>query len=90
MCVKCEDTCTECDLDPANCSVCTPTAFLFEDNSSCLLVCPDGYYAETANNTCLPCDPQCRACELSPTYCVGCLVEMFMFTPNSSCVVKCP
>ena len=86
-------------MNSTNCQSCTVSgvyeAFLLADNSSCLSVCPDGFYENTTDHSCYACDEKCEICSQNSTFCQVCNstvgpTESFWFSANSSCLLACP
>ena len=97
-CYSCDNNCAQCDLTPSNCQSCKSSgsyeSFFFADNSSCLAVCPDGFYKNTSDHSCYPCDEQCQQCAGTSSFCQVCTAsgpsESFLLQSNSSCLHSCP
>ena len=66
-------TCTSCN------------AKLYLHNSTCVSICPDGYYA--SNNQCVACVGQCATCS-SATLCLSCKSASWLY--NTTCPSQCP
>jgi hypothetical protein len=87
--VYCTSPCQRCQGSPSSCQSCLPapntlTLFL-ASNSSCLAVCPGGYYA--SGSLCLACPASCTACS-SSSNCSSCAPSFIL--QNSSCNGNCP
>ena len=96
-CEACDSKCSTCDINSTYCQTCTETgsfeAFLFADNSSCMAICPDGFYENYTNHHCEACDDKCSICTENSSYCQVCNSEIgpneaFLF--DSSCLSVCP
>jgi hypothetical protein len=90
----CSAPCKGCTSTPAQCTSCLPAPYtsnnyLYTGNSTCLTVCPGGYYLPSAATTCAQCDSAaCLNCSGSATSCTACSSPSFL--SNSSCVLACP
>ena len=67
-------------------------AFLLSSDSSCLEVCPDGFFENVAGHTCDPCDSLCLTCDGNSTHCQSCQISspFEAFLLDSSCLQSCP
>ena len=65
-CDVCHGNCESCSENATFCSKCTSTgvneAFFYSQNSSCLEVCPDGFYKNITDHSCYACDEKCEIC----------------------------
>ena len=75
---ECNLPCKTCTSDKDNCLTCytntniTTDVYLYEDDNSCLEVCPDGTYEDDDADKCLSCSNICALCEGSSTNCTDC------------------
>ncbi len=60
-CFKCDSSCLECAIVSTNCTSCSGLLFLYSVNSTCLSLCPSGYYggAVSGSNICIVCSVGC-------------------------------
>ena len=64
-CLLCDVNCLTCVTNSTNCLTCgfsSIGANLYLFGTSCLLTCPNGYFANTLNNTCDLCHFGCATC----------------------------
>ena len=87
-----------------NCKTCsTPTTFYSPMDKSCVITCPDGYYADTSDypeNQCRKCyqynppsnlGSTCVTCNgPSSNQCLSCNSSQFLDTTTNTCVNICP
>ena len=84
QCFLCDQSCFECNgPGPQNCISCPPGSVL-TDGACPLLVCPDGFYADTMITKCVKCPDTCATC-LSATKCLTC--KDGYIVSNGLCVV---
>lgn len=87
--------CTPCTSLTPNCGICSSITCLkcvsplyLTSNSTCVSVCPTGYYPDNQNYVCVQCAiPNCLQCQSSTT-CTKCSTNFFIF--NSLCISACP
>ncbi len=63
MCVSCDASCLVCTSSPSPCTSCAATYYLYQ--STCIPVCPDGYFADNSTSSCLSCDIACVSLSMS-------------------------
>lgn len=85
ICVNCSNPCGNC----SNATFCLSCLSNYLSSGSCVssLNCPNGTYAETANNTCSLCPSQCTNC-LSLVNCSSCSLTYFYI--SHQCLSSCP
>ena len=81
-CLKCDDSCSECEINDKNCQKCNDEYFmLFKKNQlnqnifDCVLNCPKNYFPDYKNKMCLICDKSCLECNFSSDHCLKCNIE---------------
>ena len=93
---RCDINCLECLSAESNqCTKCNLDRFLQvpPGPSTCLSICPDGYYSNPTNNYCVLCDSSCKTCSgLGANNCLTCLRTQYLLKNNEnfSCVTDCP
>ena len=79
LCQPCSSECKTCQNTAKTCidaSSCNSGYFYLSSNSSCLAVCPNGFYANTSTTTCTQCNPGCALCTGGLlTQCTACQVD---------------
>jgi proprotein convertase subtilisin/kexin type 5 len=94
-CVYCVDNAKKC----LNSTSCATTYFYFAVNHSCLLTCPDGYYADATIRQCIICHVACEICTGPGTQtCTKCRIDTTQATPvsyyklatDTVCSTTCP
>jgi proprotein convertase subtilisin/kexin type 5 len=71
-CIYCVDNAKKC----LNKSSCATGYFYLSTNSSCLAICPDGYYANSTTQQCTYCDTGCSTCTAPGNlYCTTCRID---------------
>lgn len=65
------------------------STFYWSQNSSCLPVCPQGYYGDTSDRLCKTCVDPCLECT-SVNLCASCLPSSNTYLYNSRCIPECP
>jgi proprotein convertase subtilisin/kexin type 5 len=102
QCLLCNANCLTCVTTSSYCLTCgfsTIGANLYLHVSSCLLTCPDGYYANSVGNTCDPCHYGCATCTgpllTNCTVCSdynnsGTIVTYYKIVAATTCDVSCP
>ena len=98
FCILCDPYCKTCYDSSTFCMTCTTsgqyTAYLYIDNttypinSTCLPVCPVGYFANKATQTCDPCNVSCTACIYTANYCTACITNFYWY--KYTCYDICP
>ena len=81
VCIWCNLKCRACFEVFDNCTLCqtsgTYKSFLYYNDTlgyyTCVTTCPDGYFANTTQNTCDLCDHVCLTCSINSTYCYSCV-----------------
>ena len=91
-------SCTTCVVGSAynQCTSCSGSTFLnLPSTGACTTTCPNGYWADTANNECMPCYSNgvspysCETCYAgSNNNCYTCFPNTFLY--NSQCIAPCP
>ena len=92
----CDTLCADC-IGPFfdDCTACSLDRYLQTSPgpSICILICPTGFYSNSATNTCDSCSRVCRTC-FGPTSqdCTSCPRNQLLLTvaPNFTCVTTCP
>ena len=87
-CDRCSINCKNCIIDNNNnniCKTCKEGYYLF--NSTCLLTCPDGYFASEETKICNSCHSSCHTCN-SSNFCLSCPKDMVLH--NNTCFDSCP
>lgn len=91
-CVKCDESCEECDGEfPDKCTKCKPNFPYFNPSTSkCINQCPDGFYADS-NSLCQQCDSKCATCKTSSDMCTSCNKDSSLsYLYNNNCLTECP
>ncbi|KAL4464823.1 hypothetical protein ABPG74_011384 [Tetrahymena malaccensis] len=89
-CENCNEACIQC-TGPSNldCVKCSTNYFYYQQNNSCLLMCPDGTYADSPSMKCLPCDKSCSTCNGGTNLnCISCSLPSVLY--NNQCIQNCP
>ena len=91
-------SCAKCSAGTnKDCTACSSGAFLFQDDQTCLSICPDGYWGDTTTNTCQPCYSStagpnfgCATCPGggADNNCTSCYSGSFLYL--SRCIRTCP
>ncbi|KAF0041091.1 hypothetical protein F2P81_006989 [Scophthalmus maximus] len=94
LCLSCPAPCTDCRSD-TRCLVCQPGYFLhgyfLDQDSSCVVQCPSGSYANSATQLCEDCTPNCEACVGTSDNCIGCAKgSNKQFLHQGRCWLNCP
>lgn len=87
---SCNSPCLTCSGDLSNCTSCDSSStypYLF--SSTCLAVCPSGYYQDL-DDTCKECLSPCATCEDSENRCLSCISSPYRILYGYSCVESCP
>lgn len=78
----------------ADCSktFCTTGKYYDSTTSTCVSVCPSGYYQNTYNRACEKCDASCQQCYGNPTTCTGCISTASnpQYFYGGTCYSTCP
>ena len=61
LCVACTTPCSTCNGLPTNCTACSGTKYLY--NNQCIDQCPNGYYMSISDNICYKCNVACLTCQ---------------------------
>jgi hypothetical protein len=65
-----------------------PTHIMFENDASCNLTCPNGYYG-SPDYKCLNCKDPCQTCEYQANHCLSCLNKFYYDPVNFECFKNC-
>ncbi|KAL4508008.1 hypothetical protein ABPG72_021381 [Tetrahymena utriculariae] len=89
-CLNCDSSCQKCSgPSNLNCINCAQGYYSNSQNKSCVVLCPDGTYADFQSMQCLPCDSTCATCNSgSSSSCLSCLLPSVLY--NSQCIQNCP
>ena len=102
QCMLCSSNCLTCVTTSTNCLTCgfsTAGANLYLFGSSCLLTCPNGYFANSATFTCDACHFGCATCSgsslTSCTVCTdynnaGTIIPYYKVLGSTTCAPTCP
>ena len=98
-CQRCPRECTAC-LSDSVCLSCLSSGYhlvngrtcqcrtgfqVSASNTTCVAVCPLGFYGDSVQRRCLPCDARCVACLTAPDHCTACQ-SGFYLKNSRSCV----
>ena len=94
-------TCATCNGGlPNNCQSCNSGTYLDTLTSTCVSVCPDGYYGDNSSKTCLECykavsstdiNKDCKTCYGGGNnQCTSCNSGTYFLSVNNSCLGDCP
>lgn len=86
MCDPCASSCLNCSKISTNCTVCPPGLYFL--NFTCLVTCPDGYFANGTN--CSLCNWRCLTCTNTATNCSLCKPSIPAYHLNNVCYSTCP
>ncbi|XP_069891868.1 proprotein convertase subtilisin/kexin type 5 isoform X2 [Dipodomys merriami] len=86
-CRPCHHKCWHCSGPREDqCEACPRPSLLL--NSTCVEVCPEGYYAEEDSHRCVPCHSSCRTCEGKHSLqCLSCRPGWLQL--GRECVLRC-
>ncbi len=60
QCIPCPNSCLTCTT-ATNCQICT-NGYYLSNNGSCVIICPQLYYANSDTNICSNCSSNCQIC----------------------------
>ena len=98
VCAYCDRSCISCSIAATNCTVssCSSGYFYFALNSSCLLSCPNNYYANTTSHNCTQCEVGCQLCfggslnECTQCQITAANISFFKVIDVNTCNQTCP
>ena len=96
--MPCHRSCAACTNNATDCSSCknvTGIVYYNLNNTSCHLVCPNGYFGQIQNNTCIACHPYCSRCFGADEYsCTACQTfngtKYHLVFGANTCINICP
>ena len=88
-CGKCSYRCQDCAVTPYNCSSCPAGQFLNKTGnmSSCVKICDEGTFGDSASGACTPCVTACLDCFNKKDNCTSCKAGSFL--ENNQCTKSC-
>uniref|UniRef100_A0A8C2W0A0 Proprotein convertase subtilisin/kexin type 6 n=2 Tax=Chinchilla lanigera TaxID=34839 RepID=A0A8C2W0A0_CHILA len=87
-CRRCHKGCETCSSrSPTHCLSCRRGFYHHQEMSTCVTVCPAGFYADESQKHCLKCHPSCKKCTDEPEKCSICK-EGFSLA-RGSCIPDC-
>ena len=98
-CAPCHESCETCENSSSICTSCKNVTgliyYLLEEDYTCYLNCPIGFYGSPGDNKCLPCHDYCSACyDGSSNTCTACAINdsipYFLQYGTEECVEDCP
>lgn len=87
-CLSCSINCKTCLNISTNCTSCPLTTYLSPNSTfTCVISCPDYYYANSILLVCSSCELPCSKCS-NATNCLTCNVNYTFY--NNTCLSNCP
>ena len=73
-------------------TMCSINTYFDSTTSTCVSVCPSGYYQNIYSHSCEACDSSCQECFGEPTICTGCIstAQNPQYFYNNTCYSACP
>jgi len=89
ICSECIYPCLECSSSNV-CLSCPANLFLnpLLNELNCVNYCPDGYWADSTNNTCSECNLKCKLCKNLKT-CLSCKDDFYLLKETNECLNDC-
>lgn len=77
QCITCDGACQTCTGPTADdCVACKNSYLMISGSTTCVQVCPNGYFDNLATMTCLACTSGCKKCKgAGLTDCVACFTK---------------
>ncbi|KRX04787.1 WW domain [Pseudocohnilembus persalinus] len=92
-CSDCYNTCQTCNgLSNTDCLSCTGAYYYYDEDSTCVTTCVDGYWedaSDTSAQVCGDCDANCLTCGNSAVQCTSCY-QKYLDPTTETCVATCP
>ncbi|XP_050185248.1 proprotein convertase subtilisin/kexin type 5 isoform X1 [Myiozetetes cayanensis] len=87
--LSCDSSCRTCEKSADKCTTCPEGKFLIHD--TCVSLCPQKTFGNTASGKCEKCRDDCEVCS-DPWHCQKCKAEQdqLLFLHNGRCLPECP
>ncbi|KAM6245651.1 proprotein convertase subtilisin/kexin type 6 isoform 1-T1 [Spheniscus humboldti] len=87
-CRRCYKGCERCvGRGPTQCTACKRSLYHHQEMSTCVVLCPPGFYAEERQKRCLKCHQSCKKCVSEADKCTACKDGFSL--AGESCVPEC-
>uniref|UniRef100_A0A663N168 Proprotein convertase subtilisin/kexin type 6 n=1 Tax=Athene cunicularia TaxID=194338 RepID=A0A663N168_ATHCN len=87
-CRRCYKGCERCvGRGPTQCTACKRSLYHHQEMSTCVVLCPPGFYAEERQKRCLKCHQSCKKCVGEADKCTACKDGFSL--AGESCVPEC-
>ncbi|XP_009873676.1 PREDICTED: proprotein convertase subtilisin/kexin type 6, partial [Apaloderma vittatum] len=87
-CRRCYKGCERCvGRGPTQCTTCKRSLYHHPEMSTCVVLCPPGFYAEERQKRCLKCHQSCKKCVGEADKCTACKDGFSL--AGESCVPEC-